>query len=413
MDDPPLRLVTGEPLTVALVGRLRANEPLRIMVERPAIRPVAVGDLIEIVRGRTARRGDIVVCRREHTCELGRLVLAAGSRVLVETASGGPRVALAADALLAVATALEQGDLLLDLSSGRWRAAGRFAAMLPPRFGPALTVLAWFERLRRPLFPPLYMGTESALLAQLAAAYDMEAEIIARETALGPEEEALVERHLAPGHRMLDVGCGAGREAVGFARAGLEVVAIDVAPTMIARARERARAEGLAIEFTVAEPLTWPAGGRAFDAIYFSPGIYSHIPGRERRVRTLAHLRDLLAPGGLIVVGPVLAPPLPVLSRARLVDLLRRIGRRCGLDRLAEPGDHYYRGHALQRAPHCHRYIHRFRDHVEAEAELAEAGLVVTERLADTCWITRAARRPAGRPAAGGPRDRGQPATMP
>jgi hypothetical protein len=68
------------------------------------------------------------------------------------------------------------------------------------------------------------------------------------------------------------------------------------------------------------------------------------------------------------------------------------MGRRCGLPRLAEPGDHYYRGHALGRTPVSYRYLHRFRDHAEAEAELAEAGLVVTDRLGETCWIARARR---------------------
>jgi hypothetical protein len=47
-------------------------------------------------------------------------------------------------------------------------------------------------------------------------------------------------------------------------------------------------------------------------------------------VRTLTRLRDLLAPDGMIVLGPVLAPPLRrPLSPSR--DALRRVGRRAGL----------------------------------------------------------------------------------
>jgi SAM-dependent methyltransferase len=388
--EPPLSLVGAGPLTPELALNLRVDEVTRLMVDSATIRPVDVGDVVEVVRGTSARAGDIVVCLRNGACELGRLVRVVGSRLDVEVGPRGERVTIAANAVLGVATALEQGDLLFDLSRGRWRAAGRLAAMLPPSLGRFLTLLAWLERMRRPFFPPLFMGGEERLLTQLASAYDAETKVIARETALLPEEEALLARHLAPGRRLLDVGCGAGREAIGFARAGLEVVGIDVAPTLIALARERAHAAGLAIEFDVGEPLTWPAAGAAFDAIYFSPGIYSHIPGRARRVRTLARLRDLLAPGGLIVVGPILAPPRPLLSRARLVDTLRRIGRRGGLRHLAEPGDHYYRGHALGRAPLSYRYLHRFRDAAEAEAELAEAGLVVTDRLDEICWIARA-----------------------
>ena len=64
-------------------------------------------------------------------------------------------------------------------------------------------------------------------------------------------------------------------------------------------------------------------------------------------------------------------------------------GVRIGLRRLGEPGDHLYRSHGLVRAPISHRYVHRFRDHAEAEAELADAGLVVSDRIEDSCWVVR------------------------
>ena len=389
MDDPALSLVGGRPLTVDAARRLPRGGVVRVMVDQPSVPPVEVGDIVEVVPGNRARRGDTVLFAHDTRCELARLIRPAGSSVEVEVGPAGRRMLLPAGAILGVATALEQGDLLFDLSRGRWRAAGRVAAALPAGMGRPLGVMARLERLRRPFFPPLFMGSEQHLLDQLTIAYDVEAEIIDREVALLPEEQDLLERHLTRGSRLLDVGCGAGREAVGFARAGLAVVGIDMAPAMIELARKRAHAPGLAIEFAVGEPLTWPAAGAPFDAIYFSPGIYSHIPGRARRVRTLARLRSLLGRGGLIVLGPILSPPLPPLSRTRLVDALRRAGRAAGIRRLAEPGDHYYRGHALERAPVSYRYVHRFRNRDEAEAELAEAGLRVTDRLDETCWIAR------------------------
>jgi len=389
VDEPALSLVGGRPLTADVARRLPRGEVVRAMVDQPSVRPVDVGDIVEVVPGDGARRGDTVLYAHDDRCALARFIRSAGSRVEVEVGPAGRRILLPAGAVLGVATALEQGDLLFDLSRGRWRVAGRVAAALPAGMSRLLGVMARLERLRRPFFPPLFMGREQHLLDRLTAAYDVEAEIIGRETALLPEEQALLERYLTRGSRLLDVGCGAGREAVGFARAGLEVVGIDVAPAMIDLARDRARAAGLAIEFAVGEPLTWPATGAPFDAIYFSPGIYSHIPGRARRVLTLARLRGLLAHGGLIVLGPILSPPLPLLSRTRLVDALRRAGRAAGVQRVAEPGDHYYRGHALERAPVSYRYVHRFRNRDEAEAELAEAGLTVTERLDETCWVVR------------------------
>jgi len=389
VNDPALSLVGGQPLTLETARSLPPGKVVRVMVDRPALKPVDAGDVVEVVPGVQASRGDTVLCARDGTCELGRLLRSRGGRVDIELGPDGHRTRLADGDLLGVVTVLEQGDLLFDFSRGRWKAAGRIAAALPRRLGGLLVIMARLERLRRPLFPPLFMGGDQQLLGQLTAAYDVEAEITGRETALLPEEQTLIESHLRRGCRLLDVGCGAGREAIGFARAGLEVVGIDVAPAMVALARERVRAARLAVELAVGEPLTWPAPAALFDAIYFSPGIYSHIPGRARRVRTLVRLRDLLAGDGFIVVGPILSPPLPLLSRTRLVDWLRRLGRAAGVRGLAEPGDHYYRGHAVTRTPVSYRYVHRFRDRGEAEAELTEAGLAVTDRLDETCWIAR------------------------
>jgi SAM-dependent methyltransferase len=396
VDEPALTLVGGRPLTPEAARSLPPGVVARLMVDRPAVPPVDVGDVVEVVPHLAPERGNVVVYALDGACELGRLIHSGGGTAVIDVGTNGRRVRVAADAVFGVVTTLEQGDLVFDLTRGRWWTAGRVVAGRAPVMGSLLRLMAWLERLRRPFFPPLFMGGEQHLLGQLMAAYDAEAEIISRETALLPEEQVLLEGPLARGGRLLDVGCGAGREAIGFARAGLQVVGIDVAPAMIARARDRARAEGLAIELAVGEPLTWPAPPTPFDAIYFSPGIYSHIPGRARRVRTLARLLDLLAPGGFIVVGPILSPPLPVLSRTRMVNALRLVGRAAGLRRLAEPGDHLYRGHALARAPLSYRYVHRFRDRGEAEAELAEAGLAVTDRLDATCWIARPISRPDG-----------------
>jgi len=388
MDNQSLILVGGDSLTPDSARALAAGTVVRMMVYRPAIRPVGVGDVVEVVPGARGRPGAIVLCIHADRCELGRVIRDGGPSLEIEIGETGTRRSLEPGAILGVATALEQGDLLFDLQRGRWRAAGRLAARAPGLTG-FLVALSWLERLRRPFFPPLFMGSESQLLARLTSAYDTEAQVTGRETELLPEEQVLLTRYLRPGRRVLDVGCGAGREAIGFARAGLSVVGIDLAPAMIALARERARAAGVAIDLAVAEPLTLPARVGRFDAIYFSPGIYAHIPGRERRVRTLAKLRELLLPGGMIVVGPVLTPPLRALSRARLVDALRRVGRRAGMRRLAEPGDRFYRGHAVERAATSYRYIHYFRNSAEAEAEITDAGLVTVERLDTTCWIVR------------------------
>jgi 2-polyprenyl-3-methyl-5-hydroxy-6-metoxy-1,4-benzoquinol methylase len=52
---------------------------------------------------------------------------------------------------------------------------------------------------------------------------------------------------LAPG-RVLDLGCGPGRNAVWLAKAGFSVDAIDLSPEALAWARERAEADEAAAD---------------------------------------------------------------------------------------------------------------------------------------------------------------------
>jgi ubiquinone/menaquinone biosynthesis C-methylase UbiE len=82
---------------------------------------------------------------------------------------------------------------------------------------------------------------------------------IARFSANSAEE--FVERlRIQPGMRVLDVACGTGNLAIPAARRGAHVTGVDIAPNLIAQARERAVAEGLSAIFEEgdAEQLRWP-----------------------------------------------------------------------------------------------------------------------------------------------------------
>ena len=61
--------------------------------------------------------------------------------------------------------------------------------------------------------------------------------------------EWVADGRLAPG-RVLDLGCGPGRNAVWLAKAGFSVDAIDLSPEALAWARERADAAGVDVGFT-------------------------------------------------------------------------------------------------------------------------------------------------------------------
>ena len=71
--------------------------------------------------------------------------------------------------------------------------------------------------------------------------YDRHAGAFAAQTAdfdLEPIYQRFL-RHVRPGGRILDAGCGPGRDALAFAERGYEVVAFDASEAMVQLARER------------------------------------------------------------------------------------------------------------------------------------------------------------------------------
>src|SRR5579863_5408728 len=53
--------------------------------------------------------------------------------------------------------------------------------------------------------------------------------------------------------KLLDCACGIGTQAIGFAQAGHRVVASDLSPAAVARARREAERRGLDISFAVSD----------------------------------------------------------------------------------------------------------------------------------------------------------------
>lgn len=111
--------------------------------------------------------------------------------------------------------------------------------------------------------------------------------------------EFLARLDLAPGTRMLDVGCGAGQIAIPAARAGVRVTGIDIATNLIEQARARAEAEGLAIQFDEGDAEQLPYGDETFDVVVSLIGAMF----APRPERVAAELARVCRPGGRIVMA--------------------------------------------------------------------------------------------------------------
>jgi len=100
---------------------------------------------------------------------------------------------------------------------------------------------------------------------------------------------------LAPG-RVLELGCGPGRNAVYLAGQGCRVEAVDFSAEAIGWARQRARSAGAAVEFRCCSIFDATFGEAAYDVVYDS-GCFHHLPPHRRR--DYVQLVDrALKPGG-------------------------------------------------------------------------------------------------------------------
>ena len=106
-----------------------------------------------------------------------------------------------------------------------------------------------------------------------------------------------VELHGLPSGRVLEIGCGTGTNAVYLASLGVEVVATDVSPRAVERARKRAAEAGVAIEFAVVDYLTEDAPGGPF-ALIFDRGVWHVFDPAEERERYAARVSRHLCAGG-------------------------------------------------------------------------------------------------------------------
>lgn len=109
---------------------------------------------------------------------------------------------------------------------------------------------------------------------------------------------------LQPGQSVLDVGCGAGLDALIAARqTGGRVVGVDFSEAMVARARAAAGEAGLAAEFNIGEAGRLPMPEAIFDVV-LANGVLNLNPDRKRLVAEMARV---LRPGGRFVGAEIVS----------------------------------------------------------------------------------------------------------
>jgi SAM-dependent methyltransferase len=123
------------------------------------------------------------------------------------------------------------------------------------------------------------------------------------------------------GRRALDLGCGTGRHTLALVEAGAEVVALDLTPEMLARARQRPRFREAAshvlwVRHALPRPL--PLRDATFHIAVLGL-VAEHLSDADLRA-TLAEVARVLAPGGRCLLSALHPDRTAEGQRARFID---------------------------------------------------------------------------------------------
>ena len=117
-------------------------------------------------------------------------------------------------------------------------------------------------------------------------------------------ERVLIERHFSKSQRILELGCGGGRVALGLLQSGYtDVIATDFSPIMVSLTRavlaDHVESWEKIVEQQDATALTYPDA--SFDgAIYAFNGLMC-LPSRAHRLAALRSIHRVLKPDGILL----------------------------------------------------------------------------------------------------------------
>jgi ubiquinone/menaquinone biosynthesis C-methylase UbiE len=141
----------------------------------------------------------------------------------------------------------------------------------------------------------------------------------------GRTDATLAQLELSPGLHVLDAGCGPGRLSIPIARAVApqgHVLAVDIQPDMLRRAREKASAASVAnVEF-----LNAALGGGQLPAATFDRAVLVTVLGEiPDRAGALQEIYASLKPGGFLLVNEVMGDP-----HYQTASKVRSLGEKAG-----------------------------------------------------------------------------------
>jgi SAM-dependent methyltransferase len=114
-------------------------------------------------------------------------------------------------------------------------------------------------------------------------------------------EKRVAGRYFSEPGRLLDVGCGGGREAIAFAKLGHSVTAIDINKSLIETAESKAHELGLEIKVRLCDGAQLEFDPNAFKYIVLFAQVLGNVPGHDQRVNMLRQAHNILTEDGVLI----------------------------------------------------------------------------------------------------------------
>jgi 2-polyprenyl-3-methyl-5-hydroxy-6-metoxy-1,4-benzoquinol methylase len=171
----------------------------------------------------------------------------------------------------------------------------------------------------------------------------------------------------------LEIGCGSGPVSCFLAGRGLVVRGIDVSPTALEMARQRAADRGLNVRFDAADICNLPAQRESYDLIVDGHCLHYFVLD-EHRCNAYTAIHRLLKPGGLFLMETMIAHAELVVGANYRMDargvLAIKVDDPTGREGVFQAGSEWF-------APY-----RRLLTAEQAETELGDAGFAIQFRRA-------------------------------
>ncbi|MHC4598539.1 MAG: class I SAM-dependent methyltransferase [Planctomycetota bacterium] len=176
------------------------------------------------------------------------------------------------------------------------------------------------------------------------------------------EEEIIRQTGIQEDEYILLLFAGGGRDAIGLAKLGHSVTAVEFVPSLLEMGKKNAETAGVKVEYHLQESSKIEFSDESFQAVVAFLHMYSAIPGRKNRVSMLERIKKALKPGGAAILSFNLIPLRP--NEIRLHRWLKPIAKTIG-------NGEYQLGDTIHNNV---EFAHYFQSEDEARQEALDAG---------------------------------------